>query len=66
MERVQDEEQGEAGRCHQGIPVGSEEFAHLIVGRGPDQGYCIHQHVKSNKQDETAPGERHYEFTSYG
>jgi len=47
VDDVDDEEHRQAYRGNQRIPVGAEKLAHLVVGCRPDQGYRIHQHVKS-------------------
>ena len=49
VDDVDDEQQCETGRSDERIPVRSEEFTHLVVGGGPQEGDGIHQHVKSNE-----------------
>ena len=46
VNNVDDEQQGETHGCSQCIPVGSEESADAVVGRGPQQGHSIHRRMK--------------------
>ena len=57
-------EGSEAACCDDGIPVGAEQFADLVVGFLAEEGYNVHAPMEGQEEDKRQSRYRHDDFPS--